>query len=85
MTAWPALPETLTPTTAFLLDGTAGSQRVLLVGDDAMTMTHAVVVDAADASDTPLREPRRAARAVVLPTQGIAIVGGTTDIESYLP
>ncbi len=85
VTPWPALPETLNPTTAFLLDGTAGAESVLLVGDDATTMTHAVLLNAADAGDTPLREARQAARAVVLPTQGIAIVGGTTDIESYLP
>ena len=85
VTAWPALPETLSPTTAFLVSGTAGSQSALLVGDDPTTLTHAVRIDATAATEVPLREARQAARAVVLPTQGIAIVGGTADIESYLP
>ena len=87
VTSWPPLPGglTLSPATAFLLDGAAGSPSVLLVGDDAQTSTHAVVLDAGAATETKLREARQGARAIALPTQGVALVGGTTDLESYLP
>ncbi len=84
VSSWPALPETLDPTSAFLVKTTAGAPGVLLVGDDAQSSTHAVLLDATTATEITLREPRQSARAVVLPTQGVAIVGGTTDIESYL-
>ena len=84
VTTWIALPETFTPTSAFLVDGTAGSQSALIVGDNPQLATHAVLLTATTFQQIPLQEPRQQARAVALPTQGIAIVGGTVDIESYL-
>lgn len=55
-----------------------GTDRALVLGDDDGGNVAAVVVDAADSEPRALRDPRRAATFVALPTGHVGVVGGRT-------
>ena len=79
---WQAtLPSPLTRADAFPID----VSNVLVVGDDATGSTHVVHVNALRAAEVPLHAARRNARAMVLSTGAIVVVGGAGVIESYVP
>jgi hypothetical protein len=61
------------------------ASNALLVGEDANGATHAFHVGWSMAQESTLRVPRNHARAVLLPTGAIAVVGGDTQIESFFP
>ena len=79
---WQAtLPKPLTRAQAFPID----VSDVLVVGDDAAGSTHVVHVNVLQAIELPLHAARRNARAMVLSTGAIVVVGGAGVIESYVP
>lgn len=77
----PSLAAPLARAQAFAL----GDGSALVVGDDAMGATHAARVSPTKADDVPLRAARSGARAVLLATGAIAIVGGAQVVETFVP
>ncbi len=58
----------------------------VLVGDDLSGSTHVFRMDAKATTEVPLKIPRAQARALLLATGALAIVGGGSDvIESFYP
>jgi hypothetical protein len=81
-----ALPTPLTFAQAFAIDASSA----FVVGEDAKGAMHAYRLSATAAVEVPFRVPRSHARAVRLPLGSpgagpIAVVGGATNIESFLP
>ncbi len=58
------------------------TRRVLVVAEDGPSC--AFTWDGAAITEIPLRIPRRGARAIRLPTGGIAIVGGSATVEQFV-
>ena len=76
-----SLPALLVRAQAFAL----GDGGALVVGDDAMGVTHAARVSPTRADDVPFKAARSGARAVLLPTGAIAVVGGAQVVETFVP
>jgi hypothetical protein len=80
--AWTAPLATALPTAqAFRVDG----MSAFVVGNDASGATHSYRVTSAAATEVPLKVARKNARAILLPTGAVVIVGGATAIESFVP
>ena len=76
-------PVVLTTAQAF---GLPDLQTAFVVGSESGGTTHAFTVNQATGlTVVDFKVPRSNARAVMLPTNNIAIVGGAPEIESFLP
>ena len=83
-TPWTAeLPFELANVDVFPLAGQTNEWMVL--GSDANGASRAVQLVAGTTREIPLRVPRVGARMMPLPTGGVVVVGGATDIESFVP
>jgi hypothetical protein len=81
-TAWTtALPVPLPFAQAFDVDPTTA----FVVGEDATFATRAFRVSPQAVAEIAVKAPRSHARAVLLPTGGVAVVGGAAPIESFVP
>ena len=86
-TTWDAtLPTALAFTQVFAIDAASA----FVVGDDVGGTTHAYRLAATSVSEVPFRVKRSHARAVRLPLGAsaagpIAVVGGDTTVESFIP
>ncbi len=57
----------------------------MALGTDANGASRAVQLVAGTTREVPLRVPRAGARLMPLPTGGVVVVGGATDLESFVP
>ena len=81
-TTWAAaLPTPLVFTQVFAIDAASA----FVVGEDASGAMHAYRLSASVAQEVPFKIPRSHARAVRLPTGGVAVIGGDTTMESFIP
>jgi len=78
----PALPEPITSAVAFTLTPASA----FVVGNEPFSgVTHAFLLTTASATEIPTQVPHKNATATLSPVGSVVIVGGASEIESFVP
>jgi hypothetical protein len=84
----PSLPVPIGNAQAFSFVASASSANPasgIVVGDDAMGVTHAFLLTSTAATEVPTKVPHKNARTTISPLGSILVVGGASEIESFYP